>query len=171
LLQSNSEEIERISFVQHHQWIKAQAETRPSCCGLVAMSYHESFVNSDVFTLKFDTYVTDNILNYVVKSLKDKLGLTDAPVAFFSSFFFTKLCRHGHEDPALKNKYSYKEDAGWTRKTLRTRSIDKMKTIVFFRNLMLFHWICYAIFLDLRIIQAFDSYGGNHPSDLKALYC
>jgi hypothetical protein len=70
-----------------------------------------------VFTLKFDTCITDNILNYVVKSLKDKLGLTDAPVAFFSSFFFTKLCLHGHEDPALKNKYSYEEVAGWTGKT------------------------------------------------------
>jgi hypothetical protein len=97
--------------------------------------------------------------------------LTDAPVAFFSSFFFTKLCRHGHEDPALKNKYSYEEVAGWTRKTFRTRSIDKMKTTVFFRNLTLTHRICYAIFLDLRIIQAFDLMGGSHPSDLKALYC
>jgi hypothetical protein len=46
-----------------------------------------------------------------------------------------------------------------------------MKTIVFFRNLTLSYWICFAIFLDLRIIQAFDLYGGNHPSDLKALDC
>jgi Ulp1 family protease len=135
------------------------------------MSHHKSFINSDVFTLKFDTYINDNILNYVIKSLKDKLGLTDAPVAFFNSFFFTKLCRHGHEDPALENKYCYAEVAGWTRKTFQTRSIDKMKTIVFFRNQTLSHWIYYAIFLDLRIIQAFDSMGGNHPSDLKALYC
>jgi hypothetical protein len=74
---------------RYHQWITAQAETRRSCNGLVAMSHHESFVNSDVFTLKFDTYITDNILYFVVKSLKDKLGLTDAPVAFFSSFSFT----------------------------------------------------------------------------------
>jgi hypothetical protein len=90
---------------RYHQWIKAQAE----------ITNHLSI--SDVFTLKSDTYFIDNILNFVVKSLKDKLGLTDAPVAFFSSFFFTKLCCHGHEDPALKNKYSYEEVAGWTRET------------------------------------------------------
>jgi hypothetical protein len=111
------EEASDEDWKRYHQRITAQAETRRSCNGLVAMSHHESFINSDVFTLKFDTYITNNILNYVVKSLKDKLGLTDAPVAFFSSFFFTKLCRHGHEDPALKIKYSYKEVAGWTRKT------------------------------------------------------
>jgi hypothetical protein len=165
------EEASDEDWKRYHKWIKAETETRRSCNGLVEMSHHKSFVNSDVFTVQFDTYITDNILNYVVKSLKDKLGLTDTPVAFFSSFFFTKLCRHGHEDPALKNKYSYEEVAGWTRKTFQTRSIDKMKTIVFFRNLTLSHWVCYATFLDLRIIQAFDSYGGNHPSDLKALYC
>jgi Ulp1 family protease len=135
------------------------------------MSHCKSFVNLDVFTLKFDTYITNKILNFVVKSLKDKLGLTDALVALFSSLFFTKLCRHGHEDPALKNKYSYEEVEGWTWKNFRTRLIDKMKTIVFFRYQTLTHWICYTIFLDLRIIQAFDLYGGNHPSDLKALYC
>jgi hypothetical protein len=44
-----------------------------------------------------------------------------------------------------------------------------MKTIV--RSQTLTHWICYAIFLDLRIIQAFDLYGRNHPSNLKAFYC
>jgi hypothetical protein len=96
------EEASDEDWKRYHQWIKAQAETRRSCNGLVAVSHHESFVNSDVFTLKFDTYITDNILNYVVKSLKDKLELTDAPVAFFSSFFFTKLCHHGHEDPSFK---------------------------------------------------------------------
>jgi hypothetical protein len=45
-----------------------------------------------------------------------------------------------------------------------------MKTIVFFRNQTLAHWICYAIFLDLKIIQAFDSSGGNHGTGLKYLY-
>jgi hypothetical protein len=155
---------------RYRQRITAQAETRDHVNGLVAMSHHESFIYWDVLALKFDTYVTDNIINSVVKSLKEKLGLTNAPVAFFNSFFFTKLCHHGHADPDLENKYSYKEAASWTQKTFCTRLIDQIKTIVFFRNRTAVHWICHAIFLDMIIIQAFDSMSGNHPSNLKALY-
>jgi hypothetical protein len=41
-----------------------------------------------------------------------------------------------------------------------------------FRNLTGFHWICcYAIFLDLRIIQALDSMGGCRGTNLKRLHC
>jgi Ulp1 family protease len=154
-------------WIRYHQWITVQAETRRSCEGRVAFFHSENFTNSHVFTLRSDAYITDYIINWVVKLFKVKLGLTDAPVAFFSSFFFTKLCRHGHDDPKLANKYSYEEVAGWIQKTFRTISVDKMKTIVFFRNQTLAHWICYAIFLALKIIQAFDSSGGNHGTDLK----
>jgi hypothetical protein len=36
-----------------------------------------------------------------------------------------------------------------------------MKSIVFLFNEGCMHWICFAIFMDLKIIQAFDSYGGK----------
>jgi Ulp1 family protease len=84
-----------------------QAETCQSFNGLVAIAEQETFTNSHLFTLAFDTFTTDNFLTYVVKLLKYKIGLTDASVAFFSSFFCTKLYRKGHKDPALRKKYSY----------------------------------------------------------------
>jgi hypothetical protein len=49
----------------------------------------------------------DNILHYVFKSLKGTLGVTDPLVAFFPSFFFTKLYQDGHKDPARTDKYLY----------------------------------------------------------------
>jgi hypothetical protein len=104
-------------WARYNWWITAQAETRRSNNGLVAQSEGESFTNADVFTLKFSTFITDNLINYVVKSLKNQLGLKDAPVAFFSSFFFTKFYRTGQMDPALRDNYCYEEVASWTRKT------------------------------------------------------
>ena len=72
---------------RYNRWITAQAETRRSSNGLVAITESEIFDNSHLFTLAFDTFITDNFLSYIVKSLKDKIGLTDSSVVFFSSFF------------------------------------------------------------------------------------
>jgi hypothetical protein len=101
---------------RYNRWITRQAETRRSFNGLVAIAEREIFDNSHLFTLAFDTFMTDNFLTYVVKSIKYKIRLTEASVAFFSSFFFTKLYREGHEDPTLRNKYSYEGVARWTQK-------------------------------------------------------
>jgi hypothetical protein len=97
----------------------------------VAISECELFTHSHIFTLSFNTFITDNIINYVVKLLKDKLGLTDAPVALISFFFITGIYCERHKDPTLENKYSYKEVASWTQKMFQKKSIHKMKTIVF----------------------------------------
>jgi Ulp1 family protease len=77
-------------------------------------------------------------------------------VAFFPSFFFTKLYQQGNEDPEKADTYSYAGVASWTKKILRGTPIDQMKTIVFLFNEGRLHWICFAIFMDLKIIQAFD---------------
>ena len=42
--------------------------------------------------------------------------------------------------------------------------------MIFWYNETDFHWFCMAIFMDLRIIQAFDSLGGGREEELKDLY-
>jgi hypothetical protein len=59
-------------WARYNWWITAQAETRRCYNGLVAQSEGESFTTADVFTLKFSTFITDNLINYVVKSLKNQ---------------------------------------------------------------------------------------------------
>ena len=88
---------------RYNQWITAQAETRRSFNGLVAIIEREIFDNSHLFTLAPDTFINDNFLSYIVKSLKDKIGLTDPSVVFFSSFSFTILYPEGHANPTLDN--------------------------------------------------------------------
>ena len=155
---------------RYNRWVTEQAETRrPSHAELVTV-YRELITNSDVFTLRHDEYIMDNILHFVVKSLKDKLGMEDQPVAFFPSFFLTKLFQVGHVNPQVEGQYCYEGVASWTKSMLRGRLIDQMKTIVFFLNQTRYHWICFAIFMDLRIIQSFDSMGGAYEKELQGLY-
>jgi hypothetical protein len=126
----------------------------------------EEITSSDVSTLGKSKWVMDNLLHYVYKSQN---GVTDPLVAFFPSFFFTKLYQEGNEDPEEADTYSYAGVASWTKKILRGTPIDQIKTIVFLFNEGRLHWICFAIFMDLKIIQALDSNGtggGGHLQNL-----
>jgi hypothetical protein len=62
------------------------SRTCQSCNRLVATLYGKTITNEEVFSLQFDEIIWDNILNYAIKPLQDKLGLIEAPIAFFSSF-------------------------------------------------------------------------------------
>ena len=164
------EEASEEEWDRYNGWIREQSETRRPYDAQVVDAHSEQIMTRDVFTLRFDEYIMDDVLHYVIKSLRDKLGMDDIPVAFFPSFFFTKLYQKGHADPKLENKYCYKGVAGWTKRMLRGKPIDKMKTIVFFLNLTATHWICFAIFMDLRIIQTFDSTMQARVRELRDLY-
>jgi Ulp1 family protease len=126
------EEASEEEWDRYNGWIREQSETRRPYNAQVVDAHSEQIMTRDVFTLRFDEYIMDDVLHYVIKSLRDKLGMDDIPVAFFPSFFFTKLYQKGHADPKLENKYCYKGVAGWTKRMLRGKPIDKMKTIVFF---------------------------------------
>jgi hypothetical protein len=164
------EEASEEEWARYNGWIREQSETRRPYNAEVVDAHAEQIMTRDVFTLRFDECIMDNVLHYAIKSLRDQLGMDDLPVAFFPSFFFTKLYQKGHADPKLENKYCYKGVAGWTKRMLRGKSIDQMKTIVFFLNLTRTHWICFAIFVDLRIIQTFDSTRQGRERELKDLY-
>ena len=157
-------------WARYDQWVQEMAEWRRSPDGDVAIIDGELITDGDVFTLKKSAWIMDNILHYVFKSLKGTLGVTDPLVAFFPSFFFTKLYQEGHQDPAREDKYLYAGVASWTKRFLKGKSIDQMKTVVFLFNEGCSHWICFAIFLDLKIIQAFDSMGCRGGDHLKNLY-
>ena len=79
----------------------------------------EQINTRDVETLEKSAWVRDNVLHYAFKELTPTLGRTDPLVAFFPSFFFTKLYQHGHEDPNRRDKFSYAGVASWTKKVLR----------------------------------------------------
>jgi hypothetical protein len=112
--------------------------------------------------------VTDNLLQHYV--YKSQTGVTDPLVTFFPSFFFTKLYQEGNADPKKADTYSYAGVASWTKKILRATPIDEMKTIVFLLNEGRMHWKCFAIFMDLKSIQAFDSNGSGGGQTLQDLY-
>jgi Ulp1 family protease len=82
----------------------------------------------------------DNILHYASKELTSTLGRTDPLVAFFPSFFFTKLYREGLKDPNRSDTHSYAGIASWTKKLQRETPISQTKTIVFLYNKGHMHW-------------------------------
>jgi Ulp1 family protease len=94
-----------------------------------------------------------------------QIGVPDPLVAFFPSFFFTKLYQEGNADPKKADTYSYAGVASWTQEYTRGTPIDEMKTIVFLLNEGGMHWKRFAIFMDLKVIQVFDS-GGQTLQDL-----
>ncbi len=152
---------------RYHVWLQEQREWRRDPDETTAILNGELITSSDVFTLKKSEWVMDNLLHYVYKS---QIGVTDPLVAFFLSFFFTKLYQEGNADPEKADTYSYAGVASWTKKILRGTPIDEMKTIVFLLNLGRAHWKCFAIFMDLKIIQVFDSGGSGGGQTLQDLY-
>jgi hypothetical protein len=155
---------------RYHVWLQEQAEWRRDSDEDVAIISGEVITTRDVDTLKKSEWIRDNILHYAFKTLNTPLGETDPLVAFFPSFFFTKLYQDGHEDPNRSDTYNYAGVATWTKKFLRGTPIDEMKTIVFLYNEGCMHWNCFVIFMDLKIIQAFDSMGHGGAEHIKNLY-
>jgi hypothetical protein len=152
---------------RYHVWLQEQREWRRDPDETTAILHGELITSSDVFTLKKSEWVMDNLLHYVYKS---QIGVTDPLVAFFPSFFFTKLYQEGNADSEKADTYSYAGVASWTKKILRGTPIDEMKTIVFLLNQGRMHWKCFAIFMDLKIIQVFDSGGSGGGQTLQDLY-
>ncbi len=155
---------------KYRVWLQETAKWRRHPHDEVATLNGELISVNDVATLSRGEWVRDNILHYVFKSLNTIMGVADPLVAFFPSFFFTKLYQEGNRDPSRVGTYSYSGVATWTKKLLRGTPIDQMNTIVFLFNEERAHWICFAIFMDLKIIQAFDSTGCACAEHLKNLY-
>jgi Ulp1 family protease len=76
----------------------------------------------------------------------------------------------GNNDSRLAGKYCYDGVSTWTKKLLGGTPIHKMKMFVFFMNEGNIHWKCFGIFVDLKIIQAFDSMGDGCAEYLQGLY-
>jgi hypothetical protein len=55
---------------RYNRWITMQAETRQSYNGLMTIVEREAFINYHLFTLAFDTFISNNFLTYVVKLFK-----------------------------------------------------------------------------------------------------
>jgi Ulp1 family protease len=161
------EEATYMQWGRYHVWLQEQRGWRRDPDETTAILHGELITSSDAFTLKKSEWVTDNLLHYVYKS---QIGVTDPLVAFFASFFFTELYQEGNADPEKADTYSYEGVASWTKKILRATPIDEMKTIVFLLNEGRMHWKCFAIFMDLQIIQVFDSGGSGGGKTLQDLY-
>ena len=124
-----------------------------------------------VWSLLPRNWVFDCVIHYVMKEMPTLLGTTNPAVAFFSSFFFTKLFQEGQSDDFGQGKegdFNYKGVESWTKKRL-TQPIDKMKTLIFFRNQSNMHWVVYAIFIDDKTIQEFNSLPGGKNGDVEVL--
>ena len=83
-------------WARYRRWILEQEESRRPFLATAAVAHKEIIENCHLFTLRRGIFITDNILNYALKSMSAALGLQDEPVVFFPSYFFTELCQHGH---------------------------------------------------------------------------
>jgi hypothetical protein len=100
----------------YEQWGRYQKKWRRDPDKTTDILNGELITSSDVFTLKKSEWVTDDLLHYVYKS---QIGVTAPLVAFFPSFFFTKIYQQGNADPKKADTYSYAGVASWTKKILR----------------------------------------------------
>ena len=142
---------------RYHRWLQEQKEWRQHPDEYVVIVSGEQIPTRDVDTLKKSAWVRDNVLQYGFKDLTPTLGRTDHLVALFPSFFFTNLYQHGHEDPNWRDKFSYAGVASWAKELLRGIPVSEMKMLVFLYNEGYMHWKSVAIFMDLKVIQCFDS--------------
>jgi len=162
---ASEEESER-----YRAWLQAVEDHRYHRIFALVVSNAESITIDDATSLRPGVWVKDPVLHYVPKSMKSILGLTDPSVHFFTSFFFTKLMNVGNADPKLAGKYCFRGVRGWTKRLLPGKSIEEMKTLIFLYNEGRQHWITFAIFMDLKVIQAFDSCGNSGTEILQSLY-
>jgi hypothetical protein len=83
--------------------------------------------------------------------------LADVSAVFFPSFFFIKLLDFDTKRP----KYNFKAVQRWNKRIFKGKSVGDVKMLVFLQNEGNQYWKCFAIFTDLKIIQAFDFLGNR----------
>ena len=64
----------------------------------MAKGHGETVLLCHLWSLLPNEWVQDCVIHYAVKAMPDLLGITDPAVAFFPSFFFTKLFQEGKSD-------------------------------------------------------------------------
>jgi Ulp1 family protease len=134
-------------------WLQEQEEWCQDPEETIAIVSGETITAQNLWTINKRKWVQDNMLHHVFKSLNTIMGVTDPLVAFFPSFFFTKLYQDGHGDPNQMDIYCYSGVASWNKKILRGIPIDQMNMLVFLFNEGKTHWICFVIFIDLKIFR------------------
>jgi Ulp1 family protease len=137
---------------------------------IMAKNNGETVILKDLWSLLPGQWVSDAVVHYVVKAMVDPVGITDEGVAFFTSFFITKLFQEGMAENEGGGAFLYHGVKKW--KKILKRPINEMDTLIFFRNASNMHWLVYVIFIGQKTIQEFDSLsgGGGDKEVLKGLY-
>ena len=137
---------------------------------IMAKNNGETVILKDLWSLLPGQWVSDAVVHYVVKAMVDPVGITDEGVAFFTSFFITKLFQEGMAENEGGGAFLYHGVKKW--KKILKRPINEMDTLIFFRNQSNMHWLVYVIFIGQKTIQEFDSLSGGQGDKevLKGLY-
>ena len=121
-------------------------------------------------TLGVQKFVNDSILHFAWKQFSEQhasLSHGTLRVAFFPSFFFTRLLDEGHT-----RRYRYNPVSKWSRRILGDRlSVLDYDLIVFLRHKSL-HWWIYVMFPKKKHLEGIDCFGvnGNFDADIKYLW-
>ena len=140
-------------------WIQQYQETSRKPIEDLVIRNGITITNEQAYSLQPGEWINDAVLHFVFKSMESILGFTDVSVVFFPSFFFNKLLQQDWR--ALPTTYDFAGVSTWNKRLFEGKSIGDVKTIVFLQNLRRGHWKCFVVFMDLKIIQSFDSLRGG----------
>ena len=130
----------------------------------------ETLTVDNALTLRPGIWLMDPVIHLAVKgSKKFNDIINDRSVLFFPSWFLTTLYQLGSK--YQDGVYNFKAVSKWSKKFLKGRSIQEIKTFLFFKNVGYSHWTCYALIVDHKVIEVFDSLGESTPDPiLQGLY-
>jgi sentrin-specific protease 1 len=146
-------------WAMYHLWNLQYQESRRTRDEELVVLNGITITNGQAYTLRPEEWINDAVLHFVFMSMESTLGLTDVSAVFFPSFFFVKLLDQTNTEK--RPEYDFKWVERWNKRLFKGKSVADVKTIVFLQNHGQMHWSCCAIFTDLKIIQAFDSFGGG----------
>ncbi len=129
----------------------------------------EILTQSSLFSLSPGKWLTDAVIQASIQSIL-RLHPLEPSVSFLPHFFFTKLMNEGHANRDIEGSYDYNNVRNWVKKRIEGKKVSDMSTLVMFQNQNHDHWVCYGVFLEKKIIQQFDSFGGGDVMALMNIY-
>ena len=116
---------------------------------------HETVTRKSAETLRPGVWLNDEIIHFYLMALqsRDEEINPENRSHIFESFFMTKLLDDG-------KGYDYHEVKRWSRK-VPGKDVFALNKILFPINIDNQHWTLACVFMKERIIQYFDSMGGN----------